>query len=139
MVSSSVTYLIFEDAYYTSADLIQTIRSLRPSFQIVAVVEEEREIPEVLAQERVDFIIADADVNDGRIINIIFEYCPQIPVILISCHYDYAAYVGKKNIKAFLLKPVTAEALKAALPTRSLDDKHVASDRIRVNDTITNY
>lgn len=129
MAHEPLTYLIYEDVYFISVDIMRTISKLRPRFRLAGIIEEENGVIETVSSKRVDFIIADVDVDDGRIINIIGSAYPKMPIILISGDSEYATFADGLNVMAFLLKPVTPEALEIALPDDNGDRKAIFPTR----------
>lgn len=111
----SIKYVLLEEAYFISVDLVNTIRMFFPDFRLVAVIDAAKDLENFLQTDQISFIIADIDSNPKGFVTFMERKAPQMPVILISAFPEYRLFADKINITDFLMKPVLTERLREAL------------------------
>lgn len=115
MANESSTYIIIEDAYYTAVDIQETVKRLRPAYRLMGVVEEASTAVKMLLNGDIDLAIADVEVADGNSINVFSQAGISTPVIFYSSFVYHQETARRISSSAFILKPVTQEALDKAL------------------------
>ncbi|MEM6523141.1 MAG: LytTR family DNA-binding domain-containing protein [Bacteroidota bacterium] len=107
--------LIIEDEQLAAEKLSMFIRQLRPEWHIRDTLTTVADSVNWLSQNRTDLIFMDINLADGLCFKI-FEQTPvEAPIIFTTAYDQYAIKAFKQNSLDYLLKPITAEDLKAGI------------------------
>ncbi len=106
--------VIIEDERLTAEDLIQTIRQVDPTLEIVATVKSVNEgLTYFRSNPSPDLIFSDIQLGDGLSFEILNNL--HVPVIFCTAYDEYALNAFKVNGIDYILKPFTTASVKAAL------------------------
>lgn len=108
--------LIIEDEKLAADRLKDLLHQIEPEAEILASLESVEESINWLAQNTPpDLIFMDIQLDDGISFEIFDAVNIEAPVIFTTAYNEYAIRAFKVNSVDYLLKPIGAEALKAAL------------------------
>ena len=108
--------LIIEDEAPAFRRLQRIIENLRPTFEIVEVLDTVKDSVEWLSnQAKPDLIFMDIQLADGLSFEIFEETDVQSPVIFTTAYDEYALKAFKVNSIDYLLKPIDEEKLGQSL------------------------
>ncbi|MGN0238378.1 MAG: response regulator [Lepagella sp.] len=120
----SSRYLILEDSYYTALDIQETMRRLRPGFQLMDITDDTAEAIRRIRRQGVDMMIADTSASDGDSIGKLTDASISTPVIFISECRDSMERAKRLNMIDYILKPVTLSDLRCALSRYDILKQH---------------
>jgi DNA-binding LytR/AlgR family response regulator len=108
--------IIIEDEHLT-ADRIKTLlQKIDPQITVLAVLDSVRSSVEWFRRnENPDLVFMDIQLADGISFDIFDRVPIEYPIIFITAFQEYAIEAFKVNSVDYLLKPVTEEALEAAI------------------------
>jgi len=108
--------IIIEDEHLT-ADRIKTLlQKIDPQITVLAVLDSVRSSVEWFrSNENPDLVFMDIQLADGLSFDIFDRISIEYPIIFITAFQEYAIEAFKVNSVDYLLKPVTEEALEAAI------------------------
>ena len=107
--------LIVEDEIHNQRLLSGMIAEMRPSWNIVQVIDSVADSVEWLSGNKVDLIFMDIQLVDGICFSIFDKLTIQIPVVFTTAFDTYALQAFKVNSIDYLLKPIKEEDLKQAI------------------------
>lgn len=108
--------LIFEDEKLASERLIELLKELRPSVEIVGSIKSiEAAVMWLENNDQPDLIISDIQLLDGTSFEIFSQVQINCPVIFTTAYDQYAIKAFEVNSVDYLLKPIGQEKLQAAL------------------------
>lgn len=108
--------LIFEDEKLASERLIELLKELRPSTEIVGSVKSvEAAVMWLENNDQPDLIISDIQLLDGTSFEIFSQVPINCPVIFTTAYDQYAIKAFQVNSVDYLLKPIGQDKLQAAL------------------------
>jgi DNA-binding LytR/AlgR family response regulator len=108
--------IIIEDEQKAALDLKDSIESLRPDFNILAVLDSVETALEWFAgHSSPDLIFSDIQLGDGLSFDIFGEVAIRCPVIFCTAYDAYAIQAFEHNGIDYLLKPITGQALEKSL------------------------
>ena len=108
--------LIVEDETVAYKNLEAILMELDPSIRIVGYTESIVQTVRWLSNNPVpDLIFMDIHLSDGSAFNIFSAKTVEAPVIFTTAYDEYAIHAFKVNSIDYLLKPIKAEEVKAAL------------------------
>ncbi|MCE7994843.1 MAG: response regulator transcription factor [Roseivirga sp.] len=108
--------LIFEDEKLASERLVELLKELRPSMQVVASVKSvEAAVLWLENNEQPDLIISDIQLLDGTSFEIFSQVQVACPVIFTTAYDQYAIKAFEVNSVDYLLKPIGQDKLAAAI------------------------
>jgi len=117
---ASYSVLVAEDEVLLRENLVKKLGEHRPVFEVVAQAADGREALEAIAELLPDLLITDIrmPVLDGlELIRQAYLNYPDLLVLIVSGHdeFRYAQTALQYGVADYLLKPVSAEDLRAAL------------------------
>lgn len=108
--------VIVEDEIPNSRMLQGMIKSLRPDWQVVAILESVSESVEYFrSNESPDLIFMDIQLTDGISFSIFEKVEPESLVIFTTAYNEYAIQAFKVKSIDYLLKPIKEEELLTAI------------------------
>ncbi len=108
--------LIFEDEKLASERLIELLKELRPSLEVVGSVKSvEAAVLWLENNDQPDLIISDIQLLDGTSFEIFSQVQVACPVIFTTAYDQYAIKAFEVNSVDYLLKPIGQDKLEAAL------------------------
>lgn len=108
--------LIFEDEKLASERLIELLKELRPSMEVVGSVKSvEAAVLWLENNDQPDLIISDIQLLDGTSFEIFSQVQVTCPVIFTTAYDQYAIKAFEVNSVDYLLKPIGQNKLEAAL------------------------
>ena len=108
--------LIVEDEELAVKKLQKTLAGVDPSATVVGVTDSIQSTVEWLqANRNADLILMDIELADGQSFEVFNRVDVTVPVIFTTSYDEYALKAFKVNSVDYLLKPVQAEDLQAAL------------------------
>lgn len=108
--------LIFEDEKLASERLIELLKELRPSMEVVGSVKSvEAAVLWLQNNDQPDLIISDIQLLDGTSFEIFSQVEVTCPVIFTTAYDQYAIKAFEVNSVDYLLKPIGQDKLEAAL------------------------
>ena len=108
--------LIIEDEKLTARDLENTIISIEPETQILAILQSvEDGIVFLENNKEIDLIFSDIQLGDGLSFEIFEKTNNHIPIIFCTAYNEYALEAFKTIGIDYLLKPFTKETVGRAL------------------------
>lgn len=114
---SDVRVIIIEDELHNSRLLEGMVKSLRPDWKIVAVLESVEESVEWLKNsDAPDLILMDIQLSDGISFSILSQVTidPKTQIVFTTAYDQYAIRAFKVNSVDYLLKPIKEEELESA-------------------------
>ena len=117
---ASYSVLVAEDEVLLRENLVKKLGEHRPVFEVVAQAADGREALEAIAELLPDLLITDIrmPVLDGlELIRQAYLNYPDLLVLIVSGHdeFRYAQIAMQYGVTDYLLKPVSAGELRAAL------------------------
>lgn len=108
--------IIFEDEKLSADHLINLIRRVDPSIDVIAVADTVRKGIEILKSNvSADLLFVDVHLADGLSFEIFEQVHTEIPVIFTTAYDEYALKAFSLNSIDYLLKPVGIGELTASL------------------------
>lgn len=108
--------VIIEDEHLTAERISTLLRQIDPAIEVKAVIDSvKRSVDWFLSNKAPDLVFMDIQLADGLSFDIFDQVKIEIPVIFITAFQEYAIKAFKVNSVDYLLKPVSEEALRAAL------------------------
>jgi two-component system LytT family response regulator len=108
--------LIIEDEPLVAKDIHNLVLRLEPDASIVAILSSVEESRKWLSEmEGPDLILSDIQLSDGTCFEIFENMNLSCPIIFTTAYDAYAIRAFKLNSIDYLLKPIDAEELSAAL------------------------
>jgi DNA-binding LytR/AlgR family response regulator len=108
--------LIFEDEKLASDRLIEILKEIRPTINVVASLKSvEAGLLWLQNNEQPELIISDIQLLDGTSFDIFSEVEIKCPVIFTTAYDQYAIKAFEVNSVDYLLKPISEDKLKAAV------------------------
>ncbi|MBR5238262.1 MAG: response regulator transcription factor [Paludibacteraceae bacterium] len=109
-------YLIIEDEPLAQEELIRMLKSLDPTFTLLASIDSVKETVEWLNNnEHPDIVFMDIHLSDNICFDIFNKTKVNAPIIFTTAYDQYAIEAFKTNGIAYLLKPIEEEELISAL------------------------
>ncbi len=109
-------YAIVENEYFALENLSSIVANLRPDCELVFTAESVEDTVALLKEKPgIDLIFMDIELEDGNCFEIFRHVEVDVPVIFTTAYDSYALEAFKVSSVAYILKPVTAEAVEAAL------------------------
>lgn len=108
--------LIFEDEKLASERLVELLKELRPSMQVLASIKSvEAAVLWLENNDQPDLIISDIQLLDGTSFEIFSQIQIGCPVIFTTAYDQYAIKAFEVNSVDYVLKPIGQDKLEAAL------------------------
>ena len=108
--------VIIEDEHLTAERISTLLRQIDPQIKVKAIIDSvKRSVEWFQSSEAPDLVFMDIQLADGRSFDIFDLVTIEVPVIFITAFQEYAIKAFKVNSVDYLLKPVSEEALRAAL------------------------
>ncbi len=108
--------VIIEDEHLTAARITSLIEKIDPGITVLAVLDSVKEaVAWFRGDGRPDLVLMDIQLADGISFQIFDQVEVECPVVFITAFQEYAIRAFKVNSVDYLLKPVTEEALVAAI------------------------
>jgi two-component system, LytTR family, response regulator len=125
--------LIIEDEPLVAKDIQNLLMRLEPECEIVGTLSSVEESVKWFEQRKTaDLILADIQLSDGISFEIFERIAVAIPIIFTTAYDDYAIRAFKLNSIDYLLKPIDAEELSAALRKyKSLIGRSVLDQQVK--------
>ena len=114
----SKNVLIIEDETAAAVNLKAILRSVAPSYNVLAVLESIEESVEYFHSEpspAPDLIFMDIHLADGESFRIFDSVNIKVPIIFTTAYDEYALRAFKVNSIDYILKPINAEELGRAI------------------------
>jgi len=107
--------LLIEDEYHAQKRLENIIKELRPTAEVLAILDSVEDAVEWLESNSApDLLFLDIQLSDGLSFEIFTKIKLETPVIFTTAFDEYAIKAFKINSIDYLLKPVEEEELEAA-------------------------
>lgn len=111
-----IKYLVIENEYFASMNLIKLVSAARADYKPAFCVESVEDAVELLkTRPEIDLIFMDVELVDGTCFDIIGQVDIDVPVIFTTAYSDFALKAFQLNSVDYLLKPLTREAVVRAL------------------------
>ena len=108
--------VIVEDEHLTAERIRTLLLKIDPGIEVMATIDSVRSaVAWFRENENPDLILMDIQLADGISFDIFEQVKIENPVIFITAYQEYAIRAFKVNSVDYLLKPVTDEALRAAI------------------------
>jgi DNA-binding LytR/AlgR family response regulator len=108
--------IIVEDEHLTAGRIKSLILQIDPGISILAILDSVKSSVEWFrTNEKPDLVFLDIQLADGVSFDIFEKVSIESPIIFITAYQEYAIKAFKVNSVDYLLKPVTEEALRAAI------------------------
>ena len=108
--------LIIEDEEPAARRLARLLTETAPDVHIVATIPSVAASVRWLQESRViDLIMSDIHLSDGLSFEVFRQVEPPAPIIFTTAYDEYAIQAFKLNSVDYLLKPIVADELRAAL------------------------
>src|SRR6188472_2002442 len=108
--------LIVEDELLLAKNLQKILRQVEPSAVVCAVTQSVEDTMEWLQNNPApDLLLMDIELADGQSFDVFKSVAITSPVIFTTAYDEYALKAFKVNSIDYLLKPILAEELRAAL------------------------
>lgn len=108
--------VIVEDEHLISQRITELLHHIDPEIKILESIDTvKRAVDWFSRNEKPDLVFMDIQLADGLSFNIFKQVKIEAPVIFITAYQEYAIKAFKVNSVDYLLKPVSEEALRAAL------------------------
>lgn len=123
-------YAVIEDELFTRERLINTVRRLRPEFNLIYEgTNVEETIKFLQTDPELDLVFMDVELSDGNCFQILDEVTPEIPIIFTTAFDSYALKAFQTYGIGYIMKPYADEEIEAALRKFENLKKHDESDR----------
>ena len=137
----SKNVLIIEDETAAAVNLQAILRSVAPSYNVLAVLESIEESVEYFQSEPTpapDLVFMDIHLADGESFRIFDSVNIRIPIIFTTAYDEYALRAFKVNSIDYILKPIKEDDLRHAIEKFSLLSGAVVEEdyNSRVKDVI---
>jgi DNA-binding LytR/AlgR family response regulator len=121
--------IIIEDEVQTAWDLRHSIEMLRPSFNVLAVLDGVESSLEWLSNNvQPDLIFSDIQLGDGMAFDIFNKIILGCPIIFCTAYDEYAILAFRNNGIDYLLKPVDEKGLERSLAKFDMLKKPAVND-----------
>jgi DNA-binding LytR/AlgR family response regulator len=111
-----MTVLIIEDELPAARRLARLLKEIDSAIEVVATLPSVEESLEFLLKKPdLDLIFSDIQLSDGLSFEIYKQTTPSCPLIFTTAFNEYAIEAFKTHAVDYLLKPIDAQALEAAL------------------------
>lgn len=108
-------YIIIEDEQLAAKRLRQLIEEIRPDYQFVSKFDSVEGATISLPALKYDLLFMDIQLADGNSFDIFDQITVKAPIIFTTAYDEYALKAFKSNSVDYLLKPIDASELKAAI------------------------
>jgi two-component system, LytTR family, response regulator len=125
--------LIIEDEPLVARDLQNLLHRIEPLAQVLEVLTSVRASKKWLGQNSPpDLILSDIQLSDGISFEIYEDIGVSCPIIFTTAYDEYAIRAFKVNSIDYLLKPVDAKELSAAITKyKSLTSESIITDQLK--------
>ncbi|MDP4276210.1 MAG: LytTR family DNA-binding domain-containing protein [Bacteroidota bacterium] len=124
--------LILEDEERNANRLIRLLKDIDPSFRIIGPLTSiEVTIAYLRANASPDLILADIRLSDGLSFEALKEAPSFVPIVFTTAFDEYAVQAFKYNSFDYLLKPIDAVELAAAIEKVNLNGKTYSDESLR--------
>lgn len=108
--------VIIEDEHLTAERIKSLIEKIDPGVTVMAVLDSVKgAVGWFRKHDKPDLVLMDIQLADGLSFQIFDQIDIEYPVVFITAYQEYAIRAFKVNSVDYLLKPVTEEALVAAI------------------------
>ncbi|MGW8317389.1 MAG: LytR/AlgR family response regulator transcription factor, partial [Bacteroidales bacterium] len=108
--------VIIEDEHLTADRIRSLIEKIEPGVTVLAVLDSVKSAVNWFRKhDKPDLVLMDIQLADGLSFQIFDQVDIEYPVVFITAYQEYAIRAFKVNSVDYLLKPVTEEALLAAI------------------------
>jgi len=108
--------VIVEDEHLTAERIRTLLREIDPGIEVMTTLDSVRSAVAWFGEnENPDLVLMDIQLADGISFDIFEQVKIENPVIFITAYQEYAIRAFKVNSVDYLLKPVTEDALRAAI------------------------
>lgn len=120
--------LIIEDEQSSAERLKRLLEECDPQYEIAGILTSNAEVEAFFKTETgpVDLILSDIQLGDGLSFDSLRRISGSIPVIFITAYNHYAVQAFKFNSLDYLLKPIDAAELRAALEKAETAKRHAS-------------
>lgn len=109
-------YAIIENEEISRLNLLEIIKSIRPTYECVFMGETVADTVEYFSTHHdVQMIFMDIQLGDGNCFNIFNHVEIDLPIIFTTAYDEYALQAFKVNSVDYLLKPIMEEDVLAAI------------------------
>ncbi len=109
-------YAIIENEYFALESLSSIVASLRPDYELVFTAESvEDTVAYLKTKPEIDLIFMDIELEDGNCFEVFRQTAVDIPIIFTTAYDFYALDAFKVSSVAYVLKPVTGDAIEDSL------------------------
>ncbi len=116
-------YIILEDEMIAAQRLTRMVKELRPDYENVGIFESVEELAgHLLTEGQPDILFLDIQVADGNSFELFNIMEVKSKVIFTTAYSEYAVNAFRHNAIDYLMKPINAEELSAALQKLSWFD-----------------
>jgi DNA-binding LytR/AlgR family response regulator len=107
---------VIEDETQTALDIARTLSVIRPAYRVLIILDSiEQALDWFEKNPMPDLVISDIHLGDGLAFSIFKKVHINCPVIFCTAYNEYAMQAFQANGLAYILKPVTDEALEKSL------------------------
>ncbi len=110
-----IDVLIVEDEMPSARKLKAMIESQAPDFNIVNILDSVSSSRDFLSSQQVDLIFLDIHLADGNSFELFETINISTPIIFTTAFDQYAIQAFDQNSIGYLLKPISAQKLEAAI------------------------
>ncbi|HZH54743.1 MAG TPA: LytTR family DNA-binding domain-containing protein [Sphingobacteriaceae bacterium] len=108
--------VIIEDEKLTAQDLELVLSEVNPAIEIISILSSVKQGKQYFQnQAEPDLIFSDIQLGDGLSFEIFEETPVKSPIIFCTAYDEYALQAFQQNGIDYVLKPFSAEAIRAAL------------------------
>ncbi|HEY1023710.1 MAG TPA: LytTR family DNA-binding domain-containing protein [Sphingobacteriaceae bacterium] len=123
--------LIVEDESLAGTKLAGMLKKVNPEVEVAGVLPSVRKSIDFLRSgEEIDLILMDIHLEDDDCFKIFEQINLQVPVIFTTAYDKYVLQAFKVNSIDYLMKPIVAEELKAALDKYKKVEAHYIKNDI---------
>lgn len=108
--------VIIEDEFFSAEKLSQQLKQINSSIEILAIIPSvEKGLQWFKANPEPDLIFSDIQLEDKKSFDLFSQLSLEAPIIYTTAFDQYAIQAFKQNSIDYLLKPIDADELRAAL------------------------
>ncbi len=109
-------YAIVENEHFALESLSSIVGALRPDYELVFTAESvEDTVAYLKTKPEIDLIFMDIELEDGNCFEVFRQTAVEIPIIFTTAYDFYALDAFKVSSVAYVLKPVTGDAIEESL------------------------
>ena len=123
-----INYLILEDEPIAARRLQRLLGDIRPDWQCIGKADSLRSGVDLLQKSEYHLVFSDIELSDCSAFEIFQESTPKAPIIFVTAFDQYALRVFDFNSVHYLLKPLNANALNAAIAKFETNPAYIGRD-----------